>query len=70
MSTYVTWYLVRVPSKGVSLICKTEAERDKAVSDLCRKCVEDEQWRVDKPGIVIYVDRHSKTGTMTGRYGY
>ena len=70
MSTYVTWFLVRVPTKGISLICKTEAERDKAVAELCQRCVDDERWRVDKPGIVIYVDRHSTAGVMNGRYGH
>ena len=68
MSAYVTWYLVEVPSKSVFMVCKTEAERDKAVSDLCRKCVEDERWRVDKPQIVIRVDRHSESAVMHGRY--
>lgn len=68
MSAYSTWYLVRVASKGIDLICKTEEERDKAVADLCKRCVEDERWRVDKPAITIIVDRHPVGGVMHGRY--
>ena len=68
MSTYATWYLVEVPSKSIFMICKTEAERDQVVADLCRKCVEDERWRVDKPSINIRVDHHTTGSVMHGRY--
>lgn len=68
MSSYVTWYLVEVPSKGFFLICKSEAERDMAVAELCRRCVEEESWRVDKPTITIRVDHHSTGSEMHGRY--
>lgn len=68
MSTYVTWWLVEVPSKGIFHICKTDEERDKTLHGLFRRCTDDEQWRVDKPAITVRMDRHTKGAVMRGRY--